>query len=99
MNEKPVELHPEAEREFLGALAWYGRQSPPAAEKFEDAIERAINMIEESPERWPVCFSRFRKFTLHDFPFMIFYRSETSRTFVLALAHCRRRPGYWKERA
>jgi plasmid stabilization system protein ParE len=98
MSDRPLELHPEAEQEFLSALAWYRRQSLPAAEKFEDAIDRAMKMIDESPGRWPVYFSRFRKFTLHDFPFMIVYRSEASRTFVLAVAHGRRRPGYWKRR-
>jgi plasmid stabilization system protein ParE len=99
MGELPVELHPEAEEEYLGSLAWYRERSLSAAENFERMFDRAIQEISDAPERWPVYFSRFRKYTLRQFPFIIVYRKEPSRMFVLAVAHGRRRPGYWKARA
>ncbi len=99
MRPKPLELHAEAARDYLNALDWYLSQSLPAAERFEDAFWQAIQIVENAPERWPVYFLRFRRYILHDFPFSIVYREEASRTFVLAVAHGRRRPGYWKKRA
>jgi hypothetical protein len=35
MGEFPVELHPEAEEEYLGSLVWYRERSLSAAENFE----------------------------------------------------------------
>jgi plasmid stabilization system protein ParE len=99
MPQEPLVLHPEAEQEYRDAYAWYWERSIPAAERFEDAVERALDQIQQWPERWPLFHSRFRKYTLHKFPYTIFYRCDTGRTFVLALAHGRRRPGYWKRRA
>lgn len=98
MPEKPLELHPGAEEDYRAAYAWYRERSLPAAEKFESAVERALDYIEESPERWPVYQSRFRKYTLLEFPYKIIYFSDSSRTFVLAIAHGSRKPGYWKKR-
>jgi toxin ParE1/3/4 len=40
-----------------------------------------------------------RKFTLHRFPFVIFYQEHAAKIQVLAVAHARRRPGYWKTRS
>lgn len=39
-----------------------------------------------------------RGIPIRRFPFTIFYRSETSRIYILADAHQRRAPGYWLER-
>jgi len=98
MEHKPLELHAEAERDYFDALDWYRSRSMPAAEKFEEAFWKAIQTVEAFPQRWPIYFARFRRYTLHEFPFSIVYREEPSRTFVLAVAHGRRRPGYWKQR-
>ena len=99
MPVKPLELHPEAEADYLNSLAWYRDRNFSTAERFEDAFWHAIRAVEEAPERWPVYFSHFRRYTLHQFPFSLVYRVEHSRVFVLAVAHGRRRPGYWKDRA
>lgn len=98
MEDRPLEFHPEAEEEYLGALAWYRERSLPAGVKFEEAFRQAVQRIKDSPERWPVYFARFRKYTLRQFPFIIVYQSNASRTYVLAVAHGRRRPGYRKGR-
>jgi hypothetical protein len=98
MQLKPLELHPLAEEEYLSALDWYRRKSFPAAEDFEGVFWRAVHSVEDAPERWPVYFSSFRKYTIQKFPFSIVYQIEESRTFVIAVAHGRRRPGYWMDR-
>jgi len=98
MPQAPLALHPEAEQEYRDAYSWYRKRSVPAAARFENAVDRALLQIQEAPDRWPSSYSRFRKYTLHEFPYTIFYRCDEARTFVLALAHGRRRPGYWKGR-
>jgi plasmid stabilization system protein ParE len=99
MRAKPLDLHPGAEEDYLNSLAWYRDRSFSTAVKFEDAFWQAVHAVEDAPERWPVYFSDFRRYTLHQFPFSLVYRVEPSRVFVLAVVHGRRRPGYWKDRS
>jgi plasmid stabilization system protein ParE len=98
MSREPLALHPEAEQEYRDAYVWYRERSVPAAERFENAVERALRQIQQSPDCWPLSHSRFRKYTLYEFPYCIFYRCDAARTFVLAVAHSKRKPGYWKHR-
>lgn len=98
MSQEPLALHPEAEQEYRDAYSWYRERSVPAAERFESAVERALHQIQQSPDRWPLSHWRFRKYTIYEFPYSIYYRCDAAGTFVLALAHGRRRPGYWNDR-
>lgn len=99
MASKPVRLHPEAECEYLEALGWYRDRSPVVASDFELAVSKAVQAIESAPQRWPSCFGEFKRYTLHRFPFGIVYQEMLSGVVVFAIAHGRRRPGYWKTRA
>lgn len=98
MASKPVRLHPEAGREYLEALAWYRDRSVLVASDFELAVSKAVHAIEAAPQRWPSYFGEFRRYTLHRFPFNIVYQEMLSEVVVLAVAHGRRRPGYWRKR-
>jgi plasmid stabilization system protein ParE len=64
MSQEPLALHPEAEQEYRDAYSWYRERRIPAAERFEDAVERALHQIQQSPDRWPSSHSSFRKYTL-----------------------------------
>jgi ParE toxin of type II toxin-antitoxin system, parDE len=98
MASKPLRFHLRAEKEYLTALAWYRERSLIAAINFESAFEQAIGRIKEAPERWPIYFADFRKYTLRQFPFSIVYQDFSSEIVVFAVAHGRRRPGYWMGR-
>jgi plasmid stabilization system protein ParE len=98
MAGKSLRLHPEAEKEYLAALAWYRERSPAAARQFQNAMARAGRTIQRAPQRWPFHFGDFRKYTLHQFPFSLIYREMTTEIVVFAVAHGSRKPGYWKNR-
>jgi plasmid stabilization system protein ParE len=98
MGSKEVEFHEEARGEAVAALEWYLERSEVAAGRFLEELDRAIQLVASSPSRWPEYVSRTRRFLLHRFPFAVIYRELPSRIQVLAVAHTRRRPGYWKER-
>ena len=98
MASKRVRLHPEAEREYLEALGWYRDRSTAVASDFELAMSKAVLAIESAPQRWPSYFGEFRRYTLHRFPFGIVYQEMLSDVIVFAIAHGRRRPGYWRKR-
>lgn len=95
---KLIEFFPEAEAEYLSALEWYRDRSPAAAVKFEAEFNQAIESIRESPERWARYLAGCRRFLLHQFPFAIVYQVSPALIQVLAVAHCHRRPGYWRDR-
>jgi hypothetical protein len=68
VTSKPLRFHPQAEQEYLTALAWYRERSLIAAINFESTFEQAVRRIRESPQRWPVYVADFRKYTLRQFP-------------------------------
>jgi plasmid stabilization system protein ParE len=98
MASKPLRLHPDAEREYLEALAWYRDRSVVVASDFELAVSEAVNVIAAAPQRWPSYFGEFKRYTLHRFPFNVVYQEMLSEVVVFAVAHGRRRPGYWRKR-
>lgn len=98
MASKPLRLHPEAEKEYLAAVARYRGQSTIAATEFQSAVRQAGEMIRQAPQRWPFYFRNFQKYTLRQFPFSIVYQEMLNEIIVLAIAHGSRRPGYWKGR-
>ena len=91
-------LHPEAVAEARSATHWYRERNADAAKAFVAELERAFLCIAESPERWPVIETDRRRFVLRRFPFSVVYRLKSGRVEVLAVAHGRRRPGYWRDR-
>ena len=95
---RAIEFHPEADGELLEAQAWYRDRSEVAAQAFILEIDRAIRTIAEAPERWPEMRRGERRFLLSRFPYSILYRIRSSDVFITAVAHQKRRPGYWRSR-
>lgn len=98
MAAKRVEFHEEAAREFLAAIDWYVLRSQAVASRFVVQVTNAVQLIAESPQRWPIYFHDTRKFVVRRFPFLVIYRERADIIQVLAVAHAHRRPGYWKTR-
>jgi len=93
-----VEFHPDAEWELTEAQAWYRQRSDVAAQAFALEIDHALRSITEAPERWPKMQRGERRFLLARFPYSILYRIRGSDIFIIAVAHLKRRPGYWRSR-
>lgn len=93
-----IEFHPEAEDDLANAKQWYKQRSRLAARAFATEFAYAIRQIATSPMRWPKTEGEPRRFVLSRFPFSIVYRLESERVYVIAIAHQRRRPGYWRNR-
>lgn len=94
----PVELHPAALEEALAAKEWYRQRSEAASLNIAKEIEKAVNAIQDFPERWPLFGKHARRILLARFPFGLIYRIESNRILILAFAHERRKPDYWRDR-
>jgi plasmid stabilization system protein ParE len=98
MPRREVEFHEEAALEFEAAVDWYLEHSETVAIRFLSEVGDAIDLIAHSPRRWASGPWGTRTFLLRRFPFAVVYRELSDRIQILAVAHGRRRPGYWKQR-
>ena len=93
-----VTIHPAAEAEYQGALEWYPERSSQAAARFEIAFDRAIEFIRSQPTMFPRCDPVHRFILLKRYPYSLIYRVDGDSVRVIAVAHTKRRPGYWSQR-
>jgi plasmid stabilization system protein ParE len=93
-----LELHPAAEAEAREAYVHYRDADPRVGARFLDALDEAIARIESSSERWPMYLRGTHRILLRRFPFALVYRVGTDHVLVLAVAHQKRRPAYWRRR-
>ena len=86
---------PIAEREIVTAARWYEARQLGLGRAFIEEVLRALDAIEEAPESFPTLREPYRRKLLDRFPYAVIYKVTTRRAYVRAVAHGRRRPGYW----
>ena len=97
---KPVIFHAEAEAEFRAAIAYYEQQRAGLGGEFRAAVEAAVEEIRRTPQAFaPHGNQGARKRLVRRFPYTIFYVELDEAIWVAAVAHQRRRPGYWASRS
>jgi plasmid stabilization system protein ParE len=93
-----VVFHPDAVEEAQAARQWYAQRSQSAADAFLAELDQGIEAVSQAPLRWPLFKHGTRRYLHHRFPFQLIYRVASDRIEIVAVAHGRRRPGYWKTR-
>ena len=93
----PVVL-PDAEDDLRGAYRWYFDRSPLAADAFRAEALQAIDGLAQTADRWSKDSEGIHSYHLRHFPYTVFYEIDGSKAIVLAVAHQRRRPGFWRAR-
>lgn len=92
-----LRFHPAAQDEFVATVMFYEAARPGLGEQFRDAVQVVLDHIlahlEIGAERRGA-----RRLIVAGFPYDIVYRETNSALEVLAVAHHRRRPGYWRQR-
>jgi plasmid stabilization system protein ParE len=94
----PVDILPEARLDYDASFEWYAVQSGVAAEQFASAVDATLGLIAADPQRFAAIDGQHRECLVARFPFRIIYRVERGRIIVVAVAHAKRRPGFWKSR-
>lgn len=98
MSLRQIVIHPDAVAEARAAAQWYRERSPLAADAFLAELDRAVERIAENPEMYPHYVLGTRRYLLQHFPFYLVYREVAGKLQLVAIAHGRRRPEYWKKR-
>ncbi|MBN1215713.1 MAG: type II toxin-antitoxin system RelE/ParE family toxin [Candidatus Lokiarchaeota archaeon] len=90
----------EAEEEMNFSAQYYNQQALGLGINFLEEIEKSIHLIKENPERYPFYDKDIHKFNIRRFPFSIFYvfEKELDKIIILAVAHQKRKPNYWRDR-
>jgi len=94
-----VYVHPEAVAELNSAASFYAeRAHKELGLSLIAEFERSIALLSNNPELGAVWRGVARRLTMRRFPYSVVYRVSAGSLQVLAVAHQRRRPGYWKTR-
>lgn len=88
----------EAEEELAEAAEWYERKRAGLGVELVMVVDAALESIARDPfTSAPWRSDRtYRMKVLDRFPFLIFFEVEPNRILIHAIAHARRRPGYWQ---
>ncbi len=86
------------EREVTAAERWYRESHETASARFRRELDRAVDLICERPEAGSPYLTSTRRILLRRFPFFVVYRVRGENVQIVAVAHGRRRPGYWRAR-
>ena len=90
-----VVFDPDAQAEFLEAVQYYEDCQPGLGRRFRMNVEAAVQGIAETPFRYRVLHAPFRRYLLPNFPYAIIYCIEPENILIMAVAHTKRKPGYW----
>ena len=82
----------------MRASLYYEEKRVGLGEEFLDGVQEAIYQIRKYPLAWSVFEGEYRRYLMKRFPYGVVYRVETDIIFIIAVAHLRRKPDYWKSR-
>jgi plasmid stabilization system protein ParE len=98
---KPLQISEAASLELAEAVRWYEERRPGWGGRLFDAVTHSIELIEAHPEIGSPRPSRLpiRQLAVRGFPYLVVYRDRGEDLSVVAFAHAKRRPGYWRNRS
>jgi plasmid stabilization system protein ParE len=91
-------FHPEAQEEFVAAALRYAGIRPALGDAFVDRVEAAASRAVRAPNTGAPMGRDLRRVFVKRFPYFVLYAVEEARVVIIAVAHFRQRPGYWRAR-
>lgn len=89
---------PAADVEFRAAASYFESRVVGLGEEFIAEVEHMRSLLCDHPALGPRLDAVHRRIALRRFPFALIYRVDASEVTIVAVAHYRRRPGYWRMR-
>lgn len=99
MTRTILRIHSQAQEEINEAFDWYFKRSGEAAEGFLGEVGNCLARIVSGPRLFPVFTKGARRMVMRNFPYSEIFREKDEAILIVAVAHAKRRPGYWKGRA
>jgi len=93
-------LLPLAKQDVSEAVQWYNSKQKGLGLRFLENIENQVSIIRKSPKIFPIRYNNIRTCVLNDFPFMIHFTINSTKTTIIiaAIFHTSLDPEMWKLR-
>ena len=96
MSQFSVQFAPPAERDISDAFAWYAAKNKTVANDFREQVFEATEYLASNPTSKPANDKGARKWVLKRFPYSVIYSLKGTVITIIAIAHHKRKPDYWR---
>jgi plasmid stabilization system protein ParE len=98
---RPIRSSEPASDEFGEAVRRYEARRSGLGGEFFDAVGETLSRIENNPDIGVTISAdgQTRRALVAKFPYQVVYRLRPTEIVIVAIAHLKRRPGYWKNRS
>lgn len=93
-----VEFITEAKTDLFEAADYYEEKEAGLGVRFREEIARTLHIMAGAPFLWREREAGYRRVNCPVFPFYIAYVVRNDVMVIVAVAHARRRPGFWHGR-
>jgi len=91
-------FHPDVDAELVEAARYYETRSPGIGSDLIAEVEHSLAQIAIAPEMYQQIGKRVRRKPLSRFPYNLIYLVFPDQIHIVAFAHQKRRPFYWRKR-
>ena len=97
-----LRYHADAADEVVAAVDYYAAREPDLAFRFDAELRDLEIRVREESASFAVFDSAgdvlIRRALMGDFPFAVLFTRDGDTTWIVAVMHLRRAPGYWRSR-
>lgn len=79
-------------------MSYYNAHRPGLGEEFRDEVWNTVQRIETFPEAWHPLSDSIRRCQTNRFAYGIIYAVSDEEILIIAVAHNRQAPEYWRSR-
>lgn len=96
---KPVQYHPEGLEEYEEAIKYYADIDRSLGARCKKALQAARSKFRRRPMSYPLDDETgCREYAMPKFPYSFHYLVSDDYIWIVAVAHHKRKPGYWHPR-
>lgn len=95
---KSIRFLPPAEIELREAAGYYEQQRSGVGRRLLESVEALVARLTKFPALGHKLKGEFRVLPIPGFPHALVYQERVDELLIVALAHAKRRPGYWRGR-
>jgi len=92
------EIVASAQAEFKEAFDFYESRQPGLGDELTADFKSGVKEILRNPAIGRRLSGNVRRWPLHQFPYALIYQVRQDSVLIVAVAHFRRKPGYWRKR-
>lgn len=99
----PIRYHPAAWHELAAAIEYNEVELPGRGLRLEEQVARVLSQLQQFPHSAPVWpgFDKsyeVRRSKVRRHPYLLVYTVRSDQLIILAVAHTKKKPGYWADR-